>query len=158
MMNSLAFSAIRTLLQTNNTLSIAESCTGGMIGAMITAIPGSSKVFFGGVIAYSNQVKQTLLGVPGEILLTYGAVSTQTVECMAQGVRRLMNTTCALSISGIAGPDGGTPEKPVGLVFIGISHRDRCVSFRHLFSGERDGIRRQGAETALKHLLDELEK
>ncbi len=106
------------LLEENATLSTAESCTGGFVAHKITSIPGASRYFKGSVVAYDNQVKRETLGVSEEDLDTYGAVSEQTVKAMAEGVRKLMNTTYALATSGIAGPDGGTAEKPVGTIWI----------------------------------------
>jgi PncC family amidohydrolase len=101
------------------TLATAESCTGGLIGAAITDLPGASAYFLGGIIAYDNRIKNQLLGVPETILAAHGAVSAQTVEAMAAGARRQLSADCAIAVSGVAGPDGGTPEKPVGLVYIG---------------------------------------
>ncbi|HEX7510996.1 MAG TPA: nicotinamide-nucleotide amidohydrolase family protein, partial [Chitinivibrionales bacterium] len=106
------------LIEKGLTLSVAESCTGGMIGAAITSVAGSSKYFKGGVIAYANEIKEKVLGVPKELLETKGAVSAEVVEVMARGVAELCKTQCGIAVSGIAGPDGGTDEKPVGLVFI----------------------------------------
>ena len=103
------------------TLSTAESCTGGGIAAAITSIPGSSEIFKGGIVAYSNEVKQSVLSVSEKTLQDYGAVSEATVQQMAAGVARLMQTECAIATSGIAGPGGGTAEKPVGTVWLALS-------------------------------------
>lgn len=108
----------RMLLEESATISTAESCSGGFVAHKITSIPGSSRYFLGSVVAYNNSVKEQILGVPLHILETHGAVSEQTVKAMADGVRNLMNTTYALATSGIAGPDGGTAEKPVGTIWI----------------------------------------
>src|SRR5207253_2793723 len=98
----------------------AESCTGGMIGEMLTAVPGSSAYYLGGVISYANEVKVRVLGVSEETLLQHGAVSRSCVEEMAQGVRRLTGATWGVAVSGVAGPDGGTPDKPVGTVHVAV--------------------------------------
>lgn len=142
----------------NLTLSTAESCTGGLIGGAITDIPGSSRHFRGGVIAYDNQVKEALLKVPHDILVKHGAVSGATVLAMAEGAAALLETDCAISVSGIAGPEGGTPQKPVGLVFIGVTVRDQSWSFEHNFTGDRKEIRESIVDAALEHLADILER
>jgi len=109
------------LKNTNTTLSTAESCTGGTIAHLLTQIPGSSSYFKGSVVAYSNEVKEKILGVDSELIKNYGAVSKEVVEAMAKGVKLRLNTNCAIAVSGIAGPDGGTPNKPVGTVWIAIA-------------------------------------
>ena len=139
------------LVSKNHTVSTAESCTGGMIGAALTSVPGSSVWFKGGIIAYDNLIKISLLGVPQETLDNFGAVSEQTVAAMAQGAARILHTDCAISVSGIAGPNGGTPEKPVGLVFIGICVTGNTTVYKHLFSGNREAVRRQAVAMSLKH-------
>jgi PncC family amidohydrolase len=138
-------------------ISTAESCTGGLIGAAITAVPGASEFFMGGCIAYDNRIKEKLLGVPPDMIEKYGAVSSQTVEAMAVGAARLFETDCAVSVSGIAGPGGGTPQKPVGLVYIGIFIKDRTHSFEHRFTGDRECIRKLTTDAALDHLCRILE-
>ena len=132
------------------TLAIAESCTGGMIGGVITDIAGSSEYFLGGVISYDNRIKRDLLGVPEKVLEQYGAVSRQTVIAMAKGVQRLMKADCALAVSGVAGPGGGTKEKPVGLVYIGIAVGKQCRSFVCRFKGTRADIRSKTVREGLK--------
>ncbi len=102
------------------TISTAESCTGGAISAAITSCPGSSRIFKGAVVAYANEIKESILGVPSDILLEKGAVSEETAHAMTKGVASLMRTDCAIATTGIAGPDGGTKEKPVGTVWVGI--------------------------------------
>ncbi|MBD3318036.1 MAG: nicotinamide-nucleotide amidohydrolase family protein [Chitinivibrionales bacterium] len=144
------------LLDRSMNLSVAESCTGGMIGATITANPGSSAYFRGGVIAYDNAIKERILAVPAEILLRHGAVSGQTVTAMATGVCRLMQTECGMSVSGVAGPEGGTVAKPVGLVYIGVHSIGRSQAFRYLFKGNRDEIRKQAVEKGLERMNDAL--
>ena len=120
------------------TLSVAESCTGGGLGEMLTAIPGSSDYFMGGVIAYNNQVKISLLGVNEEDLAQFGAVSTIVAQQMALGVKQRLGTTWGLSITGIAGPGGGTETKPVGLVYIGLAGpQEQVDSFEYRLGQER---------------------
>jgi PncC family amidohydrolase len=121
-------------------------------------VAGSSAVFAGGVIAYSNPVKQELLGVPAELLQTHGAVSAAVVEAMARGVQRLMKVHCALSVSGIAGPGGGSEHKPVGLVYIGMALGDGLFSFENHFEGDRQAVREQTALVAMECLRDALQK
>src|SRR5699024_6603040 len=119
--DSLEQVVVEELKQRGLTLATAESCTGGLIGKRITDIPGSSACYVGGVISYSNDVKMQLLGVKQQTLSQYGAVSEQTACEMAEGVRRCTGADIGLSTTGVAGPDGGTEEKPVGLVYIGLS-------------------------------------
>jgi len=151
-----AAAALRLLTASGNSLCVAESCTGGMLAAAITAVPGASAVFCGGVIAYANQVKHALLGVPDEVLAQQGAVSEACVVAMAQGACRLTGATCALAVSGIAGPGGGTPLKPVGLVWIGLRVRSRASAFAHRFRGSRARVRQQAVAAALRHLCQAL--
>lgn len=141
------------------TLAVAESCTGGGLGQLLTQVPGSSSYFWGGVITYDNQVKTRLLGVAPAVLATEGAVSATVAEQMATGVRSQLGTTWALSITGIAGPGGGTAEKPVGLVYIGLAGpSDWVQSWRCQFSPlqGREGIRYFSACTALNYLRQQL--
>ncbi|MBE9063671.1 competence/damage-inducible protein A [cf. Phormidesmis sp. LEGE 11477] len=135
----------------SQTLSVAESCTGGSLGGLITAIPGSSSYFWGGVISYDNQVKQQILGVDKAVLARCGAVSAEVAAAMAVGVRDRLGTDWALSITGIAGPGGGSDEKPVGLVYIGLASAGGTKTEKHLFGQEasRDRIRQQSALSAL---------
>lgn len=149
----LSRTAGKFLIEHKLKLSVAESCTGGLLGASLTDIAGSSAYFRGGVIAYDNQIKHQLLGVEEPILDRYGAVSDQTVIAMAKGVCKLFNTECAISVSGIAGPDGGTAQKPVGLVYIGIAVNDRIESIRYIFSGNRQQIRSQTVKASLEQFL-----
>ena len=125
------------LIQKNATLSSAESCTGGKIGTIITSLAGSSKYYKGGIIAYDNKVKESILGVPPKVIDTYGAVSQQCVESMAIGARRLLETDYAIATSGIAGPDGGTDEKPVGTVWICVASSLKCSSRKFTFGANR---------------------
>ena len=112
------------------TLATAESCTGALLSARLTAIPGASEVFVGGAVSYSNDAKPRLLGVPQEILSEYGAVSAETAAAMARGARAALDADVALAVTGVAGPDGGTPEKPVGLVFLHVEGSDRKAALR----------------------------
>ena len=146
------------LISCHLTLATAESCTGGLIANIITDRPGSSGYFAGGIIAYSNAVKCSLLGVPAEILEQYGAVSTQVAEAMAAGARKILNTDIAVSATGIAGPTGGSPEKPVGLVFIGIAFGEKVISKKFLFTGEREGIKAETCKEAVKFLVEEIQQ
>ena len=125
------------LAQNGETLSVAESCTGGMLSHLITAVPGASKVFYGGIISYDNSVKENVLGVEKNVLEEYGAVSKECVEQMAIGARKALNTTYAIATSGIAGPSGGTPDKPVGTVWIGFASKDKVCSIKYSFKGSR---------------------
>ncbi len=130
-------------------LAVAESCTGGVLGARLTAIPGASEVFVGGVIAYDNAVKSALLDVPAEIIEQHGAVSEPTVRSMAEGAARRFGVPCALAVTGIAGPTGGTPEKPVGTVWIAARAGGATRALQRQFLGERDEIRSRSAQAAL---------
>ena len=130
-------------------IAVAESCTGGLLGARLTAIPGASDVFLGGVIAYANDVKLAELGVSSPLLETHGAVSEPVVRAMAVGVQRKFAARVALAITGVAGPDGGTPEKPVGLVWV-CAAVDRQVEARKLQSwGDRQEIRYRATQAAM---------
>ena len=142
------------LLARQQTLATAESCTGGLVGAALTNLPGSSAWYLGGVVAYANELKIRLLGVPAEILAAHGAVSLETARAMAQGARAAAAADFAVSITGIAGPAGGTPEKPVGLVFVGVAAPHGTATFKHHFSGSRADIRQAATEAALRHLLE----
>ena len=115
----------------------AESCTGGLIGAALTSVSGSSEWYVGGVISYANSVKTGVLGVPAEIIEKHGAVSEECVRAMAEGVRRITGSDFAIATSGIAGPGGGSDEKPVGLVWIGVSSQNGTEAYRMVFRGDR---------------------
>jgi nicotinamide-nucleotide amidase len=134
------------------TLATAESCTGGLVAARLTSVPGASDVFRGAVVAYANEVKTAELGVPLEVLERHGAVSEEAAAAMAQGARERVGVDVAVSVTGIAGPDGGTPEKPVGLVFLHAAApgAERALELR-LF-GDRDAIRTRATVAAL-HLV-----
>jgi len=130
-------------------LVVAESCTGGVLSARITAIPGASHVFIGGVVAYDNMVKSGTLDVPPELLDHYGAVSEQVVSAMAEGVQRQFAVDAALAITGIAGPTGGTAEKPVGTVWLAARYGAEARALKRLFPGDRNEIRGRSAQAAL---------
>jgi len=132
--------------------AVAESCTGGVLAARLTAVPGSSDVVEGGVVAYDNRVKRELLGVDDRDLQAYGAVSEPVARQMAAGVRERLGTAVGVGITGIAGPGGGTPEKPVGTVWIAASVEDAAWAARTLFIGDREEIRRRAAQAALDML------
>ena len=138
-------------------LAVAESCTGGLIGHRITNVPGSSTYYMGSVTAYAYEAKVRLLSVQWRTLESYGAVSEETVLEMAQGVRRALAADIGLSISGIAGPGGGTPEKPVGLTWIGVSSYSVNRAWRHVWAGDRLAVKEQSAEQALRCLVEFLQ-
>jgi len=133
-------------------LAVAESCTGGLVGHRLTAASGSSAYFLGGVIAYSDAIKETQLGVPRRVLELCGAVSADTARAMAAGIRRRFNADVGLSVTGIAGPDGGTARKPVGLVFVGIAGPALERAERFCFEGDRAAVRDAACDAALRML------
>jgi nicotinamide-nucleotide amidase len=137
------------LMEREMTLSVAESCTGGLIGHRLTSVSGSSQYFERGAIVYSNRSKVEMLGVRQKTIDSHGAVSDQTVREMAVGVQKAADTDMGLAVTGIAGPLGGTTDKPVGTVFIGLSVDRKVFSGRYLFSGDRDKIKRASAHMAL---------
>ena len=138
------------------TLALAESCTGGLIAHRITEVPGSSDYFLGGVTAYSDSVKERLLGVKRETLIAVGAASEETAQEMAQGARHTIGSDVGISVTCIAGPGGGTHEKPVGLTFIGAKTPDGEWVERHVFQGDRKSIKESAASAALELLLNAL--
>jgi nicotinamide-nucleotide amidase len=131
------------------TISVAESCTGGLIGHLLTNVPGSSGYYLGGMITYSNESKTDLLGVSLDTLEIHGAVSDPTVQEMARGVRERLGSDIGLSVSGIAGPEGGTTEKPVGTVYIGLAANEKVLSGKYRFRGTREEIKLNTAMMAL---------
>lgn len=139
------------------TVATAESCTGGLVAKRLTDIPGSSEYFIGSIIAYNNRVKENILKVSSSTLTNHGAVSEETAIAMAQGARKLLNTDIALSITGIAGPKGGTKDKPTGLVYISIVGENIKVCQKHIFTGTRREIRSSAATWALYLLKRSLE-
>jgi nicotinamide-nucleotide amidase len=133
-------------------LATAESCTGGMVAARLTAVAGASRAFVGGIVAYANEVKEGELGVPAELLERHGAVSPEAARAMAQGARRQLGADVAVAVTGIAGPDGGTPEKPVGLVYLHVEGPDGGIGREFSFPGDRGSIRARSTVGAL-HLV-----
>lgn len=142
----------RALLERRLTLAVAESCTGGLLGHRLTSVPGSSAYFERGVLVYSNRAKEELLGVPAEVLRVHGAVSAPCAEAMARGAAERAGTACALAITGIAGPDGGTPGKPVGTVFVGLAVEGRASARRFRFLGDRASVKWQSTQAAFDML------
>jgi nicotinamide-nucleotide amidase len=138
-------------------LSVAESCTGGLIGARITNIAGSSEYFERAAVTYSNAAKMEMIGVPGELLERRGAVSSEVAAAMAQGVRQAAKTDLGLSVTGIAGPDGGTEQKPVGLVYTALASAQGVKVDEHRFLGDREQVRLKASQMALdvvrRHLI-----
>lgn len=152
---ALASAVGETLRARGQTLATAESCTGGLVGQMITEVPGSSDYYLGGIVGYANRVKQDHLGVPGEMLSRHGAVSDAVAGAMAEGCRQRFDSDWAIAITGIAGPGGGTPDKPVGLVFTAVCGAAGAAGAevnRHLFLGDRPTVRMRAALAALNQL------
>lgn len=149
---SLAFDVISALQ--GKTLATAESCTGGLIGSLLTSVSGASKVYKGGVVSYCDEVKNRFLSVKEESLRTYGAVSGAVAMEMAEGARRGMDTDVAVSVTGLAGPQGDEFGNPVGLVYIGYSDAGQTLYREYRFSGSRENIRQAAAEQALALILD----
>lgn len=141
-------------VENNWTLCVAESCTGGLLGGYLTGVPGSSASFLGGVIAYSNSVKSDVLGVPPETIRSRGAVSGETALAMARGAVRVTGADCAISVTGIAGPEGGTPDKPVGTVWFSVVWPSGEISRSYLFPGPRNEVRKQAVDTAMDLFLE----
>jgi nicotinamide-nucleotide amidase len=152
-------SAVGDLLKAyGKTLSTAESCTGGMISSLITSVPGSSEYFLGSVTSYANGVKENVLGVPAEIIAEHGAVSSECVAAMAEGVRRITSSDYSVATSGIAGPGGGSEEKPVGTVWIGVSSDNGTETFRQKFNSDRKRNIERFSSSALHILLNKIKK
>ncbi len=145
----LAAVLLDALRQGRHRLAVAESCTGGMIGERITNIPGASDTFIGGVVAYADVIKTAALKVPLETLEAYGAVSEATVRAMAEGAQRLFSADCSIAVTGIAGPGGGTPEKPVGTVWLAARRHTTTRVLTRVLPGERDDVRRRAAQAGL---------
>ena len=136
----------------NITLGTAESCTGGLIGGTLTAVSGSSSVVLGGIISYANSVKSGVLGVPEETLATVGAVSPETAKAMAEGARRVLASDLAVAVTGIAGPGGGSTDKPVGLVYVAVATKDGTEITKNIFDGDRNSVREKTVAKALAML------
>jgi nicotinamide-nucleotide amidase len=145
------------LLQCSLKLALAESCTGGLVGSLITDVPGSSDYFLGGAVTYANSAKAAVLGVRQTTLAEHGAVSPQAAGEMAQGARRLFGADVAVAVTGIAGPTGGLPGKPVGLVYLHLSTPDAEIGERHVWDSDRVGNKRLSAEAVLRLLVNYLE-
>lgn len=135
------------------TVAVAESCTGGLVADAITDVPGSSAYFVGGVVAYADDAKARLLGVPGEVLAAHGAVSAQVARAMAEGVRERFGSSVAASVTGIAGPDGGTDAKPVGLTYVAVADDEGVDVRRYVWTGGRLENKRLSATAVLEVLL-----
>jgi len=132
-----------------STLATAESCTGGLVAQRITSVPGSSRSFLGGAVAYSDPLKTTFAGVPPELIASHGAVSSEVAAALAEGIRQRTGATLGLGVTGIAGPTGGTDEKPVGLVYFGISDGQQTDTYDRTFRGDRERVRQWAAQQAL---------
>ena len=148
----------KLLKQHGKTISTAESCTGGLVASMITSVAGSSEYYFGSVVSYANSVKQEVLGVPAGIIQEFGAVSSECVGAMAEGVRKLTGTDFSVATSGIAGPGGGSTEKPVGLVWIGVSSQSGTQTYKLTFNSDRKRNIERFASSALYKIFKKLEK
>ncbi|MDY6864978.1 MAG: CinA family protein [Halobacteriota archaeon] len=138
------------------TIGVAESCSGGLISHRITSVPGCSDYYEGSVISYSNEVKKGILGVKETTLAGFGAVSSECAQEMAEGVRSVLGTDIGLSVTGIAGPGGATPDKPVGLVYIGLASEDGTNCSKFTFDADREGNKKRSADEALKMLYEYL--
>ena len=151
---SLAFDVIAKLQ--GKTLATAESCTGGGIGSVLTAVPGASNVYKGGIISYCNEIKHELLDVSSEVLAQYGAVSAPVAEAMAKGAKNALNADVAVSVTGLAGPSGDEYGNPVGTVYIGYADEKICISRHYHFDGDRDAVRNQAIKAALQLILEQI--
>ena len=147
----------RLLTEQQLTITLAESCTGGLIAHRLTNVPGSSDYFIGGVVSYANEVKERVLGVSPQTLREHGAVSEETAREMVRGVRHLLQADVALAVTGIAGPSGGSPGKPVGLAYIALAAEGEEQCERYLWQGDRWANKEQSAEAALAMLREYLE-
>jgi nicotinamide-nucleotide amidase len=157
--NTLAETLVTLAREKNITFGTAESCTGGMISAAVTGVSGASAVFYGGVVSYDNSVKRGLLGVKEETLSTVGAVSSETAKEMSVGAAKALSVDFAVSVTGIAGPGGGTPTKPVGLVYISTASKNGVIAVKeNRFDGNREEIRLQSVEAALTMLIHAIEQ
>lgn len=157
-MVTLAEELVRLLAAQGRTLAVAESCTGGLVGSLLTDVPGSSRVFPGGVVAYANAPKRQVLGVPPTVLAEHGAVSGEVATAMAQGVCRLLDSDFGLGITGITGPTGGSEDKPIGTVFIACAGPAGVTVERHEWTGDREHNKQKSAMAALTLVLGRLEE
>ncbi|MBR1969470.1 MAG: CinA family protein [Clostridia bacterium] len=149
-----AQSVVDILKEKNLTLSTAESCTGGMIGELITSVSGASEVYGFGFITYANEAKEQILGVKHETLERFGAVSEETAREMALGAKRVSGSDISVSVTGIAGPGGGTKEKPVGLVYTAICFNEKVETFKLLLKGDRESVRKQTCEKVFENIIN----
>ena len=147
---------LKTAIEKKLKIACAESCTGGLLGAALTELPGSSEIFNGSAVTYSNEAKKNILGVKEDTLKIFGAVSEQCALEMAQGALKIYNSDIAVSITGIAGPDGGSELKPVGTVCFGVASKNEVKTFTEKFTGSRADIRKEAVNFALKKIFDEL--
>jgi PncC family amidohydrolase len=141
-------------LERRLTLATAESCTGGLVAKLITDVPGSSGYFRGGIVAYANETKERLLGVPADLLAAHGAVSAQVARAMAQGATARTGASLAVAVTGVSGPGGGTAAKPVGLTYVAVAHAGGVEVRRHSWAGDRSANREASARAALELLLE----
>ena len=144
------------LIRQGKTISVAESCTGGLLAGVLTNLPGSSAYFLLGVVTYSNKSKEIILGIPAKTIARYGAVSAQVARLMAQNIRKKISADFGLSITGIAGPAGATPAKPVGTVYICLSGKNKDICRKFNFPGNRKNIREKSTQGALRLLCAHL--
>ncbi|MFI3312811.1 MAG: CinA family protein [Eubacteriales bacterium] len=151
-MDNLATQVVQAYLQEGKTIATAESCTGGLVGGALTAVSGSSSVYMGGIISYTNPIKHRLVGVKQELLDEFGAVSQPVAKAMAEGVRQVIDTTVGVSVTGVAGPNPDDWNNPVGLVYIAVSDGKTTHCQTCNFSGDRASVRNQAVEVALKML------
>ena len=144
----------KILVNNGKTVSVAESCTGGLLSKLLTDLSGSSKYFILGIVAYNNKVKESVLKIPEKIILRNGAVSAEVAKRMAKAVKKIAKTDFGMGITGIAGPSGGSIEKPVGTVFIAVANKNRVIFKKFRFSGSRSIIRKKSALKALEFLIN----
>lgn len=153
-LDELASRVIEIFREKGLSLALAESCTGGMIAETITNVAGASDIFYGSAVTYVNSAKEHILGVAHETLEKHGAVSSECAEEMACGARRVYGADVAMSVTGIAGPGGGSEGKPVGTVWFGLATKDGAETFRRRFDGDRAAVRRQTVEEVLRRLAE----
>lgn len=150
---ALAAETVAALKAARMTVVTAESCTGGLVAGAMTAVPGSSEVVYGGFVTYANEAKISMIGVPFGLLREHGAVSKPVAVAMAEGALGTAGTHLAIAVTGVAGPDGGTAEKPVGLVHFALASEDGTKHLKKQFAGDRDAVRQQSVVQALRMLL-----
>ena len=143
---------IDTLKERNQTVTFAESCTGGRVASAFTSISGASAVLNGSVVSYANKIKSEWLGVKKETLIEYGAVSKECVKEMLKGILKMASADYAIAVSGIAGPTGGTEEKPVGTVYLGVIYKDKIIVEHHIFKGNRETVQEQAKDASISLL------